>query len=124
MEECTVYYDTHSNILNNTDKVSDLNNFFIDFQKRKIINEINWLYQNYDDMNAISAYRLNLANFNNTAANLLYRQQFRSYSVEKMHHLVELRANFLYGQLKNLDNYKIDNKPLKVIIQELKKIEQ
>lgn len=119
-----MYHGTHSNILNNTDKVSDLNNFFIDFQKRKIINEINWLYQNYDDMNAISAYWLNLANFNNTAANLLYRQQFRSYSVEKMHHLVELRANFLYGQLKNLDNYKIDNKPLKVIIQELKKIVQ
>ena len=119
-----MYFRNLSDIIDAFNKTSDFKNLVIDLQKCKIINEIDWLYRNYDDIDAISAYWLNLADFNNTAANLSYRQQFRTYSVEKIHNLVELRANFLYSQLTNLDNCKIDNKPLKVIVEELKALGQ
>lgn len=106
------------------DKATDLRNIIVDMQKQKLIDEITWLYQNYDNIDALCAYWLNCANFNNIAANLSYAQQFKSYSVEKIHSLIELRANFLYGQLQGLDYSKIDTKPLKLIIHELKALEQ
>ena len=113
-----------SDVVEAIDTVAELNNLFIDLHQQNIINEIEWLDKNYDNIEAISAYWLNLANFNNVVANISYAEQFRSYSIEKKQYLIELRANLLYCQLKNLDIHKINNKPLKVIAKELKALEK
>lgn len=124
MGKCFLCLIKPSDVVEAIDTVAELNNLFIDLHQQNIINEIEWLDKNYDNIEAISAYWLNLANFNNVVANISYAEQFRSYSIEKKQYLIELRANLLYCQLKNLDIHKINNKPLKVIAKELKALEK
>ncbi len=109
-----------SDFLDSIDKVCDIMNFWTDINKRKIADEIFWLGQNYENPNVLRCYILKCADFKDNKANESYARQLFEYSDEKVQRLADLRANYLYSQLQNLQNSKIDHKPLKIIIHELK----
>ena len=92
------------------DKVMDLRNFYIESQRHTIINEIMWLNENVDKFDNLRVY------FTNT----LGMENVLRISNKELMELAEIRGNYLYSQLCSLEQRKVDNKPLKVIVQELK----
>ena len=109
-----------SDFLDRIDKACCVTNFLADIHKRNIADEIFWLGQNYENPNILRCYLLECANFKDDKANESYARHLFEYSDEKVQRLVDLRANYLYSQLQNSQNCKIDHKPLKIIIHELK----
>lgn len=96
------------------DKSADINNFFIDLQKQNIINEMNWLNQNYYNELALKQHFFTVYN---DMRNVL---QIPIYSLKQLQNLAEFRANYLYNCLNNSNSQKIDTKPLKAIIEMLR----
>lgn len=109
-----------SEFLDAFNKASDFNNLIINVYKDRIIDEINWLIQNYDNINNLSNYFFNLVNYNNIYLKNSYIEQLSLCPVDKIHKLVDTRINFLYGEIQGMENRKIYNKPLKLIANELK----
>lgn len=92
------------------DKVMDLLNYYIESQRHTIINEIMWLNENVDKFDSLRVY----------FANTLGMEKVLRISNKELVQLAEIRGNYLYSQLCGLGQRKVDNKPLKVIVQELK----
>ena len=109
-----------SDILGKIDKACDITNFWNDIRKRNIKDEIFWIGQNYENPNILRCYILKCADFKNDKANELYARQLLEYPDEKVQRVADLRANYLYCQMQNLQNSKIDHKLLKIITHELK----
>lgn len=106
--------DKLSNRLDLVDKTMDIRNYYLECRKHAIINEINWLAQNLDRPDDLYAY------FSNS---LLSRGIVQISSAE-LRQLAEIHGNYLYLQLCGLEQQKVDNTPLKVIVQELKSFGQ
>lgn len=109
-----------SEFLDKFDKAFDLVNLWVDTRKQNIIDEIFWIEQNYENINSLRRYILKCAGFKDEKMNELYSRQLLAYPDAKVQSLAEVRANFLYRQLQNMQNIKIENKPLKIIVCELK----
>lgn len=102
------------------DKTADIINLWTDFRRQKIIGEILWLDQNYENIDALRGYILNRIDFKNKMANEDYARKVLGYSDMKIQRLAELWANRLYAELRNVQSGRIENKPLKIIVRELK----
>lgn len=87
---------------------------------RKLIDKILWIDTNYENIDALRNYLLKCINFNNTVASIEYANQFRSYTDRQVQNLAKERANILHKRMWAKENCKIENKPIKLIIQELK----
>ncbi len=109
-----------SDFLDAFDKTVDIINLWTDFRRQEIIDEILWLDQNYENIDALRGYILNRVDFKNKLANIDYARKVLEYSDAKIQQLAELRANFLHAELRNFQSEKIENKPLKIIVHELK----
>lgn len=109
-----------SDLFDALDKTLEVRNLAIDMQKQNLTDEILWIDANYENINALRNYLLNCANFNNNVVKLDYANQLLSYSDSRIQDLAEQRANILYRGIQSIDNCKIDNKPLKLIVIELK----
>ena len=99
-----------SDRLDRVDKAMDLRNYFIDNQKRVISQELHWLA---DNENKPKNLRLYFANF-------LCEEEIIRIGDGGLNQLAEIRGNYLYSQVCGLEQQKIDNRPLKIIVQELK----
>ena len=102
------------------DKGIEVHNFFMEMEKQRIINEIQWINLNFNNISNLRNYFLSLAKFNNNFQVAQYANQLNLYSADKIQNMALYRANFLYSSLQRCDNNKIDNKPLKWIVQTLK----
>ena len=109
-----------SDVLDAFDKALDVRNLWIDMQKQYIINEILWIDANYENTNSLRKHLLKCAGFNNRDANISYAKQLCSYSDKQIQEMVETRANVLYYGILRMESNKIDSKPLKLIVQELR----
>ena len=109
-----------SDFLDALDKTADIINLLTDFRSQEIIDEILWLDQNYENIDALRGYILNHVDFKNKIANEDYARKVLGYSDMKIQQLAELWANRLYAELRNVQSGKIKNKPLKIIVHELK----
>lgn len=109
-----------SDLFDALDKTLEVCNFAIDVQVRKLIDEILWIDTNYENIDVLRNYLLKCANFNNTVANIEYANQLRLYPDSRVQDLAEERANSLYKSVLTTKNSKIENKPIKLIVQELK----
>ncbi len=85
-----------SNFFDAADKVFEFQNHCIDSRKQQLINEINWLGYNYNNREILCYYFTNNANFGSQYAMLSYIMQFLDYSNEKIHYMVDIKANKLY----------------------------
>ena len=99
-----------SNPLDGVDKVMDLRNYFLDNQKQAISQEIRWLADNENKPENLRQY---LAQF-------LPEERIMQIDDSGISQLAEIRGNYLYSQFLVLEKRKIDNSPLKFIVQELK----
>lgn len=109
-----------SDFLDAFDKTADIINIWTDFRRQGIIDEILWLDQNYENIDALRGYILKHVDFKNKIANEDYARKVLGYSDTKIQQLAELWANRLYAELRNVQSGKIENKPLKIIVHELK----
>lgn len=109
-----------SDFLDAFDKTFDIANFWADFRKKKIIDEILWIDQNFENIDTLRRHILSLVAFNDQKANESYARKVLGYSDTRVQDIAELRAKFLYAEFRNVQNGKIENIPLKIIIQELK----
>lgn len=99
-----------SNRLDGIDKVMDLRNYYIDNQKRVISQELRWLADNENKPENLRQY----------FTNFLREERIMQIGDEGLNQLAEIRGNYLYLQFCGLEQRKINNKPLKLIVQELK----
>ncbi len=106
-----------SYFLDALDKTFDIANLC---RKQKIIDEILWINQNFENIDVLRGHILSCVDFKNQRVNEAYARKVLGYSSAKVKSIVELRANFLYAEFRNVQNEKIENKPLKIIVQELK----
>ena len=102
--------DKLSDRLDLVDKVMDLRNYYLECQKCTIINDIKWLEQNANKPDCLRLYFVNL----------LGKERILQIGDKELSQLAEIRGNYLFAQLYGLEQQKIANKPLKVIVQELK----
>ena len=109
-----------SDFLDALDKTIDIANLRADVSGQRIIDDILWLDQNYENIDALRGYILNRVDFKNEIANMDYARKVLGYSDTKIQRLAELWANRLYAELRNVQSGKIENKPLKIIVHELK----
>ena len=109
-----------SDFLDAVDRVCDIKNFRADICSRDIIDEILWIDQNFENIDALRKHILKCANFKCKKANEQYAREVLDYPDKRVQDVAELRAMFLYLQLRNIQSGKIDNRPLKIIVQELK----
>ena len=109
-----------SYFLDALDKTFDIANLWINFRKQKIIDKILWINQNFENIDVLRGHILSCVDFKNQRVNEAYARKVLGYSSAKVKSIVELRANFLYAEFRNVQNEKIENKPLKIIVQELK----
>lgn len=103
-----------SDRLDFVDKVLDLRNFYLENQKQHINHEIVWLNENYEDIQSLRQY---LSSFMPT-------EQVLQFSDKTVQELTEIRGNYLFSQFCGLDQQKVETKPLKIIVQELKNLGQ
>ena len=87
-----------SETLDLLDKIKELRNCYVDEQKHAISSEIKWICENADNVD--NGKEMQLSN-------------------DSIKELAQIRANHLYSDLNGLGT-KIDNFPLKVIVQYLK----
>lgn len=99
-----------SDRLDGVDKAMDLRNYFIDNQKQAISQEIRWLADNENRPENLRPY----------FANFLREERIMQIGDSGISQLAEIRGNYLYSQFMVLEKRKIDNSPLKFIVQELK----
>ena len=99
-----------SDRLDGVDKVMDLRNYFIDNQKQAISQEIRWLADNENKPENLRQY----------FAHFLREERIMQIGDDGLNQLAEVRGNCLYSQFCGLEQRKINNKPLKFIVQELK----
>ena len=102
--------DKLSDRLDGVDKVMDLRNYYIDNQKQVISQELCWLADNENKPENLQQY----------FTNFLREERITQIGDEGLHQLAEIRGNYLYSQFCELEQQKIDNRPLKFIVQELK----
>lgn len=102
--------DNISDRLDFLDKSMDLYNDYIDNQKRCIINEIKWLEENVGKPHELRSFFFRF----------LHTERVLQFSEKALQELAEIRGNHLYSQLQGLEKQKINNRPLKIIVQELK----
>lgn len=102
--------DNISDRLDFLDKSMDLYNDYIEYQKRSIINEIKWLEENVGNTNELRSF----------FSRFLHMERVLQLSDKALQELAEIRGNHLYSQLQGLENQKVNNRPLKIIVQELK----
>ena len=113
-----------SDIFDSLDKSAEWINFFIDINNQGIVQEINWLIANYNNINELRMYFLRFINPNNFDYYMQCVSQLNAVSDGDIQNATELRVNVLYSHLKYNEQQKIDNKPLKMIAEELKKHHQ
>ena len=106
------------------DKSAEFYNFFIEMDNQRITQEINWLYDNYENTYALRAYFLRFANPRYFVGYMQYLNYLNSLSDADIKSAAENRANVLYAHIKYNTQHKIENKPLKVIAKELKRNNQ
>ena len=111
-----------SDVFDLLDKSADFYNFFIDIDNMRISQEINWLNDNYTNITALRAYFLRFANPQYFAGYLNYFNYLNSLSDADIQSSAQNRANVLYAHLRYNENSKVENKPLKIIAEELKKM--
>ncbi len=92
------------------DKSMDLYNYYIENQKRNIVNDIRWIEKNAENPDEL---RLFFSKF----FQMEYLQQL---SDEDLQQMALIQGNYLFSQLQGLENKKVNNNPLKMIVQELK----
>lgn len=102
------------------DKSAEFYNFFIDMDNQCIQQEINWLNDNYENIYALRAYFLRFANPRYFVGYMNYLNYLNSLSDSDIQSAAENRANVLYAQMRYNEQRKIENKPLKMIAEELK----
>ena len=102
--------DKLSDRLDRVDKAMDLRNYYIDNQKQAISQEIHWLA---DNENKPENLRLYFANF-------LRKERIIRIDDRGLSQLAEIRGNYLYSHFRRLEQQKMDNRPLKFIVWELK----
>lgn len=109
-----------SDFLDAWDKTFDIANLWNDSCRQNIINEILWLDQNFENIDALRGHILSCVNFKDPKVNEQYARQVLDYTDKRVQDMAELRAKFLYAQLQNIQKGKIENMPLKIIVRELK----
>ena len=92
------------------EKILELRNQEIENKKRGIVNEINWLAENAENYQALK----------NHFANIYQPEIVSQLNDGQLQELSRIRANDLYSYLQRCNGQKINNLPLKVIVQELK----
>lgn len=98
-----------SETLDLLDKITELRNCYVDEQKHAISSEIKWICENADNVDILRKY----------LSQLLKNGKEMQLSNDSIKELAQIRANHLYSDLNGLGT-KIDNFPLKVIVQYLK----
>ena len=98
-----------SETLDLLDKITELRNCYVDEQKHAISSEIKWICENADNVDILRKY---LSQF-------LKNGKEMQLSNDSIKELAQIRPNNLYSDLNGLGK-KIDNFPLKVIVQYLK----
>ena len=106
------------------DKSAEFYNFFIDMDNQRIQQEINWINDNYENIYALRAYFLRFANPRYFVGYMNYLNYLNSLADNDILSAAENRANVLYAHMKYNEQHKIENKPLKVIAEELKRHNQ
>lgn len=96
------------------DKIMDLRNFYLENQKRHISSEIFWLDEHYEDIQSLRQYLLSF----------LRMERVGQLDDKDIQGLVEIRVNYLFSQFCGLEQQKVETKPLKIIVQELKHLGQ
>ena len=109
-----------SDLFDTADKIADIGNHFIDMQNQKIKDELQFLYDNYNNIDVLRVHFLQLYNVRNPIAKLSYVQYLNSLSLKDIQHLADYRANCLNNLLSANENSKVNNKPLKAIADILK----
>lgn len=99
-----------SDRLDFVDKIAEVNNSYIDYQVENLSKEIKWLDENFEN---ILRLRQHLTQF-------LSSNRVAELSDDSVKSLAIIRANHLNAQIQQLKSKKIDNMPLKVIVQGLK----
>lgn len=112
-----------SNILDLLDKSAEWHNFFIDMNNNSIAQEINWLNDNYNNIRLLKSYFLRFVDPRNFNCYIKYVDYLNSLSDAEVQSAAQDRANVLYAHMKYNEQRKIDNKPLKLIVEEMKKHE-
>lgn len=102
--------DKLSDRLDRVDKAMDLRNCFIDNQKQAISQEINFLADNVNKPKNLRPY----------FANFLCAEEIIRIGDSGLSQLAEIRGNYLYSRFCGLEQQKMDNRPLKFIVWELK----
>lgn len=92
------------------DKALEVHNSYIDIQVENFSNEIQWLDENFEN---ILSLRQHLAQF-------LPFNRVSELSDDSIKSLAIIRANHLNEQIQHLKSRKINNMPLKAIVQGLK----
>jgi hypothetical protein len=92
------------------DKGLEIHNYYIEERKRKLANEIAWVADNSSNVASLRAY----------LAQYLEPKRVEELSDKAIEELAEIRANYLFLQMKNLGEKKVDTLPVKLIVQTLK----
>lgn len=87
---------------------------------QRIHQEINWLNDNYENIYALRVYFLSFANPQYFVGYMNYLNYLNSLSDTDIQSAAENRSNVLYAHMKYNEQRKIENKPLKMIAEELK----
>lgn len=106
------------------DKGAKCYNFFIDMNNQRISQEINWINDNYRNIYALRAYFLRFVNPRYFVDYINYLNYLNSLSDAEIQLVAQNRANVLYTHMKYNEQCKIENKPLEVIAEELKRHNQ
>ena len=109
-----------SKVIEAIDKYAEIKNCYIDMQNSRIKGEVKFLYDNYKNISVLRQYFLRLYDIGNYITTVKYVQYLSHLSDEEIQHMAEYRANYLYCQLLNNTNNKINNMPLKKIEEILK----
>ena len=102
--------DKLSDRLDRVDKAIDLRNYYIDNRKQAISQEIHWLADNENNPKNLRLY----------FAHFLCKERIIRIGDRGLSQLAEIRGSYLSSQFRRLEQQKMDNRPLKFIMWELK----
>ena len=111
----------YSGVFDFMDKAAEWHNYFIDLNNENIKNEIKWLNDNYENIIILKSYFMRFIDRRNFAYYIDMVNKINSLSPKEIQDAAEIRANTLYAHIKNNEQSKINNKPLKIIAEELKR---
>ncbi len=112
-----------SNLFDLLDKSAEWHNFFIDMNNDSIAQEIKWLNDNYNNIRLLKSYFLRFVDPRNFTYYIKYVDYLNSLSDDEIKSAVQDRANALYAYMQYNEQRKINNKPLKLIVEEMKRHE-